>query len=63
MENKVVFFLNNSYLFIELTEKMIQSAIRRATISLKGVPILCGSALKRKGVQPIMDAITGNLFN
>jgi len=35
----------------------ILSAVRKATINLKLVPVLCGSALKNKGVQPLLDAI------
>ena len=37
-------------------EKLI-AAIRKATIDLKLVPVLCGSALRNKGIQPLLDAI------
>ncbi|OIP93109.1 MAG: elongation factor G [Syntrophobacterales bacterium CG03_land_8_20_14_0_80_58_14] len=41
----------------EIPEAEIIEAIRRATISLKIVPVLCGSALRNKGVQPLLDAV------
>jgi len=40
-----------------ITEADLIAAIRKATISLKLVPIMCGSALRNKGVQPLLDAI------
>ncbi|MDU7891141.1 MAG: elongation factor G, partial [Finegoldia magna] len=41
----------------ELTEEEIKSAIRTATIANAMNPVLCGSAYKNKGVQPLLDAI------
>jgi len=41
----------------EIPEAEIIEAIRKATISLKIVPVLCGSALRNKGVQPLLDAV------
>jgi len=42
---------------LEISSAEINGAIRRATISLQIVPVLCGSALKNKGVQPLLDAV------
>ncbi|KAJ0057176.1 hypothetical protein NL108_002112, partial [Boleophthalmus pectinirostris] len=41
----------------------IKEALRRVTLARKGVPILCGSSLKNKGVQPLLDAIIAYLPN
>jgi elongation factor G len=41
----------------EITDKEIIQAIRQATISLKAVPVMCGTALRNKGIQPLLDAI------
>jgi elongation factor G len=38
------------------TESLI-TAIRKATIDLKLVPVLCGSALRNKGIQPLLNSI------
>ena len=35
----------------------ILGALRRATIAMKAVPVLCGSAFRNKGVQPLLDAV------
>ncbi len=40
-----------------ISEEEIIKAIRQATISLKAVPVMCGSALRNKGIQPILDSI------
>ena len=39
------------------TEEQIKSLIRKGTIGSKFVPVLCGSAFKNKGVQPMLDAV------
>nr|XP_060617645.1 ribosome-releasing factor 2, mitochondrial [Anolis sagrei ordinatus] len=44
--------------FDSLPADKLHSAIRRVTLAQKAVPVLCGSALKNKGVQPLLDAIT-----
>jgi len=41
----------------EISEQEIKNAIRRGTISLKFIPVLCGSSFKNKGVQPLLDAV------
>ncbi|WP_307251038.1 elongation factor G [Kineosporia succinea] len=41
----------------ELTPEEIKGAIRKLTISSQVNPILCGSAFKNKGVQPMLDAV------
>lgn len=43
--------------FDDISPSELISAIRRATIQQKVVPVLCGSSLKNKGVQPLLDAI------
>lgn len=42
----------------KITTKEITELIRKNTINLNIVPIICGSSLKNKGVQPLIDAIT-----
>src|SRR5262249_36934557 len=41
----------------EISEQQLKAAIRRATLSTKLTPVLCGSAFKNKGVQPLLDAV------
>lgn len=40
-----------------LTEEEIRVGIRKGTLSVKITPVLCGSAFKNKGVQPLLDAV------
>ncbi len=41
----------------EISEADIKKAIRMGTLAFDFVPILCGSAFKNKGVQPMLDAV------
>ncbi len=45
----------------DLTEAEIKRAIRAGTLAFDFVPILCGSAFKNKGVQPMLDAVVDYL--
>ncbi|MGA2553974.1 MAG: elongation factor G [Smithella sp.] len=45
----------------EISAAEIEAALRKATISLKIVPVLCGAALRNKGIQPVLDAIINYL--
>ncbi len=40
-----------------ITEAMIRRAVRAATLAGEIVPVLCGSAFRNKGVQPLLDSI------
>ncbi len=42
-------------------QDMIKRALRQGTVSLQLVPVLCGSAFKNKGVQPLLDAVVDYL--
>ncbi len=44
-----------------ITEDEMRSAIRKATISMSIVPMLCGSSFKNKGVQTLLDAVAAYL--
>ena len=45
----------------EPAEEQLKAAIRRATIADKLTPVLCGTAFKNKGVQPLLDAVIAYL--
>ncbi len=45
----------------ELPPDELRAALRRATIGGQIQPVLCGSALRNKGIQPLLDAIVGYL--
>ena len=42
----------------DLTAEELKGAIRRLVVSNKIVPVLCGTSLRDKGVQPLLDAVT-----
>ncbi len=41
----------------EITDDELHEAIRKGTLALEIVPVFCGTALKNKGVQPLLDAV------
>jgi elongation factor G len=41
----------------DISEEELMAAVRQATIDMKMTPVLCGSAFKNKGVQPLLDAV------
>jgi elongation factor G len=45
----------------EIPEELLKQAIRKATLSTKLTPVLCGSSFKNKGVQPLLDAVIAYL--
>jgi elongation factor G len=44
-----------------ITSEQLDRAIRKATVSLQIVPVMCGSAFKNKGVQRLLDAVVAFL--
>ncbi len=45
----------------EITPEEIKAALRKGTLAVKIIPVLCGSSFKNKGVQPLLDAIVDYL--
>ena len=45
----------------ELTVSEVSAALREMTVTAQGVPVLMGSALRNKGIEPLLDAITAYL--
>ncbi|WP_255657717.1 elongation factor G [Aeromicrobium sp. Leaf350] len=45
----------------DISIEVLQAAIRRATLAAKLNPVLCGTAFKNKGVQPLLDAVVAYL--
>jgi elongation factor G len=45
----------------EISETEMKEVLRKATISMKAVPVLCGAALRNQGIQPLIDAIVDYL--
>jgi len=41
----------------DLSEKEIKAVLRKATLDMTVVPVLCGAGLRNKGIQPLLDAI------
>lgn len=56
-EELLMLYLENE----TLTEDELRRGLRKATLAVKLIPVLCGSAFKNKGVQPLLDAIVDYL--
>src|SRR4030042_6982454 len=41
----------------QISESELKEALRKATISMRAVPVLCGAALRNQGIQALMDAV------
>ena len=41
----------------EVTATELKKALRRATVATRATPVLCGAALRNKGIQPLLDAV------
>jgi elongation factor G len=52
-ENLIVKYLEDE----EISKEEIKRALRRATLDYKVVPVLCGTALRNRGIQPLIEAI------
>ncbi|HPB00525.1 MAG TPA: elongation factor G [Candidatus Marinimicrobia bacterium] len=50
-------YLNNE----DITPQELQNGLRKGTLENKIVPVLCGSAFRNKGIQPLLDAIVNYL--
>jgi elongation factor G len=46
---------------VELSEEDIKEGLRKATLAVSIIPVLCGSSFRNKGVQPLLDAIVDYL--
>src|SRR3989440_12416211 len=44
-----------------ITPQILKAAIRRLTCKIEFIPVLCGSAFKKRGVQPLVDAVVDYL--
>lgn len=47
----------------EIDLKEVKKALRKATVEFRLIPVLCGTALKNKGIQPLINAIVDYLPN
>ncbi len=44
-----------------ITPDELKKSLRKSTIALKVFPVICGTAFKNKGVQPLLDAVVDYL--
>ena len=45
----------------EISEEELRAGIRKATLEIKIIPVICGTAFKNKGIQPLLDSVVDYL--
>ena len=53
--------VSDSFHPFKIDKTLLETSLRKVTLQRKGVPVLFGSSLKNKGIQPLLDAVVSYL--